>query len=1108
MRRARLVTKSIRHYWRTHLGVVAGAAVATAVLVGAMVIGDSVRYSLRRQALQRLGQTHLAMMTRDRFFRTSLTEEVSSATGGPAAGAISLIATCTDGMEENRAGTVDLMGVDDAMVAMKPGWEALKTMGPGGIAINRRLADELGVSEGDAVIVRFDDPTKLSGDLPVSAEEGASVSGRFTVHAVLPGAFSLLANQVAPHNAVVRLEWLQEKLSLPGRANMMLVGPGDDNPNSPMDADAANAALAEHWDLTDIQLGFREDPNGEYLEMRSARVFIDPSISAAARATDANQATGVFTYFVNSLTAGDSNTPYSMVAALGPLKQDGRAVPPLPAGMTGDQAVINRWLADDLGIGAGDSLTMTYYTLGHSRTLQTDSAEFTVAAVVPMDANGADPTLMPDFPGLSGAKNCRDWDMGDAIDLSRIRPKDNTYWLNYRGTPKVYITLAAGRSMWANRFGNLTAVRWPLGRGAKQRVTGSLRKALDPASVGLFFLPVRRRALEASKGSQDFGVLFISLSFFLIGAALLLMGLLFAFGIQQRTTQVGTLLAVGWTPWQVRWLLLSEGAVLAVLGSILGTAAGPAYARAMMERLAAGWSGAIAGANLWYHATWTSMLIGAVSGLVAAVGAMGIALYRQAGRSPHELLSGAEPIDQAMKKGARRGGRWSGAVAVLCFLGAAAMLVWGLQVPSAAMGAFFGVGTALLVGLLTAAHSLLARMGHSDAPLRSTGKLAIRNAGRRRARSLATMGVLAAGAFLVVTVAANRMNPLAGADKRSSGTGGFALWAESALPITEDLNSSEGRDEYNLDEDIMEGVRFVPMRVREGDNASCLNLNRAQQPRLLGVDPQLLTQRDAFAFARTLTEDAENPWQLLNWGEPDNAVPGIADNETLMWAIYKSLGDTVTYKADSGEPFRVRFVAATTSSVLQGVVLISEDNFVEKYPSIEGYRVFLIDAPDGKTEQVIDELERGLADKGFQAMRTTERLGAFLKVVNTYLGIFGALGGIGLLLGSLGLGIVVLRNVLERRGELALLRAVGFRRGQLMWMILEEHWLLCVAGLAVGAVAAVIAVVPAIQSAGRAIPVWALTWTLIGVVANGCLWALLASAIALRGDLLDGLRHE
>ncbi len=1107
MTRARLVTESLRHYWRTHVGVVAGAAIATAVLVGALVIGDSVRYSLRRQALQRLGEVHLAMMTRDRFFRTSLAEKVSDATGAPAAGAISLIATCTDGTEEHRAGTVDLVGVGDDFLAMKPGWDALKDMGPGGIAINRRLAEELNVREGDAVIVRFDDPTKLSGDLPVSAEEGSSVSGRFTVHAILPGAFSLLANQVAPANAIVRLGWVQQKLSLPGRANMMLVGPAGDDPNTPLDVDAANAALAEHWQLTDIQLSFREDPNG-FVEMRSSRVFIDPSIAAAARATDANQATGVFTYFVNSLSAGDANTPYSMVAAMGPLKQDSRRVAPLPAELAGDQAVITSWLAEDLDIAPGDALTMTYYTLGHSRTLQTATREFTVAEVVPMDSPGVDASLMPEFPGLSGAKNCRDWDMGDAIVLSKIRPKDNTYWLRYRGTPKAYVTLSAGRSMWGNRFGNLTAVRWPDEPGAPDRIRRSLRQAMDPASVGLVFLPIRRRALEASKGSQDFGVLFISLSFFLIGAALLLMGLLFAFGIQQRTTQVGTLLAVGWTPWQVRWLLLSEGGVLAVAGSVLGTAAGPMYARAMMERLSAGWSGAIAGANLWYHATWGSMLVGAVSGVLAAVAAMGVALWRQAGRSPHELLSGSEPIDKAMKKAALGGGRWSARVSAVCFLGAGAMLVWGLQVPSAATGAFFGVGTALLVGLLTAAHALLARMGHSDAPLGSLSKLAFRNMGRRRGRSIATMAVLAAGAFLVVTVAANRMNPMKNAGSRDSGTGGFALWAQTALPITHDLNTPEGRENYNLDEEILSGVSFVPIRVREGDDASCLNLNRAQQPRLFGVNPRRLIRRDAFSFAQTITDDAENPWGLLNWQEPDNAVPGIADNETLMWAIYKSLGDTVTYKDDSGQPFRVRFVAATTSSILQGVVLVSEENFVRKYPSIEGYRVFLIDVPAGQADAVADELERALADEGMQAMPTTERLGAFLKVVNTYLGIFGALGGIGLLLGSLGLGVVVLRNVLERRGELALLRAVGFGKGQLTWMILQEHWLLCVAGLAAGSLAALIAVVPAIQSAGRSIPLWGLSWTLIGVVANGCLWALGASVLALRGDLLDGLRHE
>jgi ABC-type lipoprotein release transport system permease subunit len=58
---------------------------------------------------------------------------------------------------------------------------------------------------------------------------------------------------------------------------------------------------------------------------------------------------------------------------------------------------------------------------------------------------------------------------------------------------------------------------------------------------------------------------------------------------------------------------------------------------------------------------------------------------------------------------------------------------------------------------------------------------------------------------------------------------------------------------------------------------------------------------------------------------------------------------------------------------------------------------------------------------------TEERLANFHRVENTYLSTFQMLGGLGLILGTLGMAAVLLRNVLERRRELALLRAVGLR---------------------------------------------------------------------------------
>src|SRR2546425_885221 len=96
------------------------------------------------------------------------------------------------------------------------------------------------------------------------------------------------------------------------------------------------------------------------------------------------------------------------------------------------------------------------------------------------------------------------------------------------------------------------------------------------------------------------------------------------------------------------------------------------------------------------------------------------------------------------------------------------------------------------------------------------------------------------------------------------------------------------------------------------------------------------------------------------------------------------------------------------------------------------------------------------ADSAVRAPRTpfppsaTRRLAAFNAVQNTYLNTFQVLGGLGLLLGSMGLGVVVLRNVLERRSELGLLQAVGFTRRSIRWLVLSEHGGLLALGLAVG----------------------------------------------------------
>jgi ABC-type antimicrobial peptide transport system permease subunit len=204
----------------------------------------------------------------------------------------------------------------------------------------------------------------------------------------------------------------------------------------------------------------------------------------------------------------------------------------------------------------------------------------------------------------------------------------------------------------------------------------------------------------------------------------------------------------------------------------------------------------------------------------------------------------------------------------------------------------------------------------------------------------------------------------------------------------------------------------------------------------------------------------------------------------------------------------VRIVGAVANSILQGNLLISEKDFIARFPNQYGYRMFLIDAPSESAGKVAEALSLALQDAGLSVVSARERLAAFNAVQNTYLGTFQMLGGLGLLLGSFGLGVILLRNIYERRSEFALLLALGFRKSALRWLILSEHAALLLIGLAVGVLAAAVAVLPPLLRPGTELPYAQLGLTLAAVFIFALLCTLIAAARALRLPLLSALRNE
>jgi putative ABC transport system permease protein len=358
---------------------------------------------------------------------------------------------------------------------------------------------------------------------------------------------------------------------------------------------------------------------------------------------------------------------------------------------------------------------------------------------------------------------------------------------------------------------------------------------------------------------------------------------------------------------------------------------------------------------------------------------------------------------------------------------------------------------------------------------------------------------------MVVAVDSFRKGPLDDPTLRESGTGGFTLYGESSAPIYEDLNSAKGRAQYSLDDELLKGTRIVQMRARAGDDASCLNLNRAIQPRLVGVRLDELTGRfdkaDRSQWKAIAARGAKAPAE-------DTAIGALVDANTLQWAMQKKIGDALDYQDDRGNPLRVVVQASFPASILQGVVLIDEGSFTAKFPNSAGYSMFLIECPPDKMNAVREHLSQQLGDRGLEVVPAATRLAEFNAVENTYLSIFQILGGLGMLLGSAGLGIVVARNVLERRREFGLLEAVGFTPRQLRRLVFAEHRWLIVFALGVGAFSALIAVWPNISRGGGGFPWMHAAVLLAGMTILGAFWTWLATRLSLRGSLLPALRSE
>lgn len=1000
------------------------------------------------------------------------------------------------------------------------------------IWISQGLANETGANIGDELILHIPVLSNMASEAPLSQRPQTKLL-KTKIAGLVPdhqgGRLALNPHQSAPHNIFISLSWLQQQANFPFHSsNLLIAAPPLENQHTPCinppitSYPAFQNAVSSQWQLSDMGLSLVRLDSGMW-ELRDTGVFISQAITKAAKQAHP-QSMAILTYLVNRLELVSPlvpptvlrSAPYSMVTAV----EDAY----IPSSLAENEIIINEWLAQNLAIQTKDYLQLRYFVLGPLRELQEKTALFQVAGIVPMTPPYLDPDLMPDFPGLKNVQDCMDWRPGIPVDLPTIRPSDRQYWEQYKGTPKAFIALSAGQKLWGNRFGHCTAIRYPASMTDTEIAT-ALCDSISLPELGFQFQDWNAIKEKAQTPTVDFGQLFLGLSFFLIAAALLLIYLLLSLAILQRLGEFSILYYLGFSHRQIQGLVRWELGCVTLLGMVLGDFCAHWYAAGLLEWLKSLWPAA-ASLNLAPSQNTLEIWTGRIILFAIFLATCHAPIQKIRGNAVRLFFSELPP--QLTKHSWKMAKIFWVCIAVmtLCimfffphqdaptlvmvfFISGFVWLCLGIS------GCYFWMirpvlskNHALATNASLATHTTKASLSASCLPLLL--HWAWIGIIRNRRRSMTVVSLLSCGIFVVLVVGSSQQIPLQ-SHLPQSGTGGFSLYVETSTPIVANLNQASGRAAMFLPTQWPAQVAMIPIRSWDGDDASCQNLYQAQHPRVLGIPAAEFDQRHAFRFAKySEHSDRIHPWLSLEQDLGSDRIPAIIDHNVMMWGLSKRIGDELEYQNQSGHTIRLKIIATLENSIFQGSILIAQTAFLRHFPQTIGASIWLVSIPDASASNLshttvshlpnittfpetttphfsnistnVQEWQQLLTtqwqDWGANVEPCHERLARFLMVENAYLTIFLGLGGIGLILGSLGLGIVLLRNMEERQREWAVLYALGFSHRQLSWAILLEHTLLSAMGFVSGSLAAMIALIPSLLSRSHQIP-WNISFTCI-----------------------------
>jgi len=220
----------------------------------------------------------------------------------------------------------------------------------------------------------------------------------------------------------------------------------------------------------------------------------------------------------------------------------------------------------------------------------------------------------------------------------------------------------------------------------------------------------------------------------------------------------------------------------------------------------------------------------------------------------------------------------------------------------------------------------------------------------------------------------------------------------------------------------------------------------------------------------------------------------VGDYTTVIWILGKGLGGTFEVTDESGQPVRLKIAGILGDSIFQGSLFVSEQAMRRLYPTQSVYDLFLFKLRhDGGTgagdvESTAAGLESSLVSYGFRARPVRDIAAELIQVDMGYVSMLQAMLASGVLVGTLGFAAKVARETIERRYELGVMRALGFRRGQVAGLLLGENLFLFLLGFGLALAAALVSAFTFLKTLPGALDTLLLLGLLVAVIALSTLY--------------------